>query len=185
MKVLISDRRDALSTSSSPPTPHRHPFTTVLREATVLFLAMPLTPSTRNLISTTELDLLCTNNTPRPRQPIIINVSRGGITDEAAILTSLRLARSGAGPGLFGYGTDVFAVEPAGDADDSVLLGAAKDGVEGAGLGREALNLVMTAHLAWLSGMTVANQVRRVGDNIRAWMEGEGEGDVVVLGTRR
>lgn len=182
MKVLISERKDddtsSSSSSSSPdhhhhhPEQQRHPFRAVLRAATVLFLAVPLSPSTRNLLSAPELALLAA-----AAAPVVINVSRGGVADEAAVLASLASRR------LFGYGTDVFAVEPAGDADDSVLLGAAAaEGNERGG--RERLNLVLTAHLAWLSGTTIANQVQRVRENLRAWGEGEGKGDVVVLGTK-
>lgn len=89
---------------------------------------------------------------------------------------------------VFGYGTDVFATEPAGDGEDSCLLGAAAaaGGEDGEGEGkRERVNLVMTGHLAWFSETTVANQVRKVGENLRAWMEGKGlEQDVIVRGSR-
>lgn len=89
---------------------------------------------------------------------------------------------------VFGYGTDVFATEPAGDGEDSCLLGAARvqgEEEEGVGAeGKERVNLVMTGHLAWFSETTIANQKRKVGENLRAWMEGKGEGDVVVRGTR-
>lgn len=187
MKVLIAERKDSSSSSTSPPDhqgptptssspPQRHPFATVLRAATVLFLAVPLHPSTRHLLAAPELALLAA----RPAA-VVVNVSRGAVADEAAVLAALASRR------LFGYGTDVFAVEPAGDAADSVLLGAAAAAAGGDGRERGGgeLNLVLTAHLAWLSRTTIANQVRRVRENLRAWAEGEGKGDVIVLGTKR
>lgn len=176
MKVLISSRKGATTTDFSSSTgvngtsssPGRVPFTTLLSKCSVLFLALPLSPTTRSLISTPELALLHPSTT-------IINVSRGGIVDEAAMLAALT-ART-----IFGYGTDVFATEPAGDEQDSCLLVAAA-----AVLGEEEsrVNLVMTGHLAWLSETTIANQKRKVGENLRAWMEGEVEGDVIVRGCR-
>ncbi|KAF3763043.1 glycerate dehydrogenase, partial [Cryphonectria parasitica EP155] len=172
MRVIISDRGTASTTSpsstpsaSSTPatsssttttttaitttTPPRLPFEQVLKTATILFLSLPRTPSTTNLISHPQLSLLAPHT-------ILINVSRGGIVDEPAVLHALT-ART-----IFGYGTDVFAVEPAGSEEDSVLLG---------GVG-ERLNLVMTAHLAWLSETTIQNQVRSLGENVRAFGEG-------------
>lgn len=86
---------------------------------------------------------------------------------------------------VFGYGTDVFATEPAGDARDSCLLGAAAAAAATTAMGGEgkgAVNLVMTGHLAWLSETTIANQKRRVGENLRAWVEGKGRGDIVIRG---
>lgn len=171
MKVRISSRKDATAASATPsstsssPAPARVPFTTLLATSSVLFLALPLSPATRSLLAGPELALVSPQTT-------IINVSRGGIVDEAAVLAALTAQR------VFGYGTDVFATEPAGDGEESCLLGAARG--QGA-TGR--VNLVMTGHLAWLSETTIANQKRRVGENLRAWVEGAGEGDVVVRGS--
>lgn len=174
MKVLISSRKDdscpaingdSSSSSSSLP---RVPFTTLLSTCSVLFLAVPLSPTTRSLISSPELALLHPSTT-------IINVSRGSIVDEAAVLAALKTRR------IFGYGTDVFATEPAGNGEDSCLLDAA---AVPATVGEERVNLVMTGHLAWLSETTIANHKRKVGENLKAWVEGDGEGDVIVRGCR-
>lgn len=178
MKVVISSRKNDTNTSSSSPhtnIPQRVPFTTLLTTASVLFLAVPLSPTTRSLLAEPELALLSPST-------IIINVSRGGIVDETAMLAALTARK------VFGYGTDVFATEPAGDGGDSCLLGAAAGAGEederAGGEGKERVNLVMTGHLAWFSETTIANQMRKVGENLRAWMEGKGEGDVIVRGTR-
>lgn len=166
MKVLISQRKgDAAATSTKTLTngyqegvegagqggePARVPFAEVLTQATVLFLALPLTPQSTGLISSPELAQM------RP-DAVVVNVSRGGIADEAAVVSALR-SRA-----LFGYGTDVFAREPAGGSDDSPLLGE----------GARGLNLTLTGHLAWFSGTTMSNQVRRVKENLRAFLDGE------------
>lgn len=175
MKVLISQRKGdaAAPTSTKTPTngyqegaegagqggePARVPFTEVLTQSTVLFLALPLTPQSAGLISSPELAQM------RP-DAVVVNVSRGGIADEAAVVAALR-SRA-----LFGYGTDVFAREPAGDSDDSPLLGE----------GPRGLNLTLTGHLAWFSGTTMSNQVRRVKENLRAFLDGEVDPNGIVV----
>lgn len=168
MKVVISQRKGDASPSTTTPLtngqqeevaelaaaggePPRVPFKDVLTQATVLFLALPLTPQSAGLISAPELAQM------RP-DAVVVNVSRGGIVDEAAVVDALR-SRA-----LFGYGTDVFAREPAGGSDDSPLLGVAEAG---------GLNLTLTGHLAWFSGTTMSNQVRRVKENLGAFLDGE------------
>src|SRR4051812_11151441 len=109
MTVLTSTRKDASPTTSQSADEERVPFAQVLAQATVLMLACPLTPSTKNLISTTELARM------RP-DTIVINISRGGLVDERAVVAALRERK------IWGYGTDVFETEPAGSAEESVLL---------------------------------------------------------------
>lgn len=169
MKVVISQRPGGAAPGTENPLtngyqqggagePARVPFAEVLAQSTVLFLALPLTPRSAGLISSPELARM------RP-DAIIVNVSRGGIADEEAVVSALR-SRA-----LFGYGTDVFAREPAGGSDDSPLLGE----------GARGLNLTLTGHLAWFSGTTMLNQVRRVKENLRAFLDGEVGPDGVVV----
>lgn len=175
MEVIISQRKsDTAATLTEPITngnleggsqgrggggeSARVPLIDILKQATVIFLALPLTLQSTNLISAAELALM------RP-DAVVVNVSRGGIVDEAAVVAALRAC------GVFGYGTDVFAREPAGDGADSVLLGEEAKG----------LNLTLTGHLAWFSGKTMSNQVRRVKENLRAYLDGDGECDGVVV----
>ncbi|KAI3401148.1 hypothetical protein diail_294 [Diaporthe ilicicola] len=171
MKVMISQRkgddggapapiREPIATNGfqADEPPARLPFADVLGQATVVFLALPLTPQTAGLVSAAELGLM------RP-DAVVVNVSRGGIVDEAAVVAALQARR------VFGYATDVFAREPAGGAADSALLGE----------GARGLNLTLTGHLAWFSGTTMSNQVRRVKENLRAFLDGDEEwGSVVV-----
>lgn len=164
MEVIISDRKNSAPSSFSTSIPSRVPFTQVLQTATVIFLTLPLLPSTRSLISAPEF----AQTSPHT---VLINMSRGDIVDEPAVLAALK-----ARDHLFGYGTDVFAVEPAGSEEDSVLLGE----------GARGLNLVVTGHQAWVSETTLANQKRRVGENLRRFVEGdESMVDVVVPRMRR
>lgn len=71
----------------------------VLRAADVLVLTLPLTPETRGLVGARELGLL-------PRGAFVVNVGRGGLLDEAALVGAIEAGR------LSGAGLDVFAEEP-------------------------------------------------------------------------
>jgi D-3-phosphoglycerate dehydrogenase len=72
---------------------------TLLASSDVLSLHLPLLPSTRGLIGPAELALL-------PRGAILVNTSRGGLVDEAALLEALDRGQVSAA------GLDVTAPEP-------------------------------------------------------------------------
>ncbi|KAL0780797.1 hypothetical protein CaCOL14_002132 [Colletotrichum acutatum] len=139
---------------------HRTPFAEVLRRATTLFLIVPLTAETKNLVGEAEMA------TMRP-DVVIINVGRGGTVNEAALVAALREGR------ISGAATDVYEVEPAGSGRDSVLLGE----------GARDLNLTLTPHLAWCADQTRVNIRRVVGENVRLFFGG-GKGSNVVLDMR-
>ncbi|PEQ12616.1 phosphoglycerate dehydrogenase [Novosphingobium sp. PC22D] len=65
----------------------------------VISIHTPLTDATRNLVGARELALM-------HEKAILVNCSRGGIVDEAALAEALRARRIG------GAGIDVFAAEP-------------------------------------------------------------------------
>ncbi|EFQ27532.1 D-isomer specific 2-hydroxyacid dehydrogenase [Colletotrichum graminicola M1.001] len=156
MEVLVAARKDAAAAAAIP----RVPFDEVLRRATVLFLVVPLTPDTRDLISGRELALMRSD-------AVVVNVGRGGTVNEAALLAALRAG------GIAGAATDVFEVEPAGSGRDSVLLGEDARGV----------NLTLTPHLAWCADQTRVNIRRVVGENITLFARGE-KGNNVMLDMR-
>jgi D-3-phosphoglycerate dehydrogenase / 2-oxoglutarate reductase len=70
-----------------------------LVEADVVSLHVPLTDETRNLIDRRRIGLMRTG-------AILVNASRGGTVDEAALLDSIRAGH------LHGAGIDTFASEP-------------------------------------------------------------------------
>ena len=72
----------------------------LLPQADVLVLAVPLTPETRGLVGAAEIAQL-------RRGSFIVNVSRGPVVDEAALLAALASGQ------LAGAGLDVFWDEPA------------------------------------------------------------------------
>lgn len=116
----------------------------LLGAADVVSLHVPLTPQTENLIGADALLQM-------KRGAILINVSRGGIVDEAALLAALASGQ------LSGAGLDVFDVEP--PPPDHPLLN--RDDV------------VATPHIA---GATTAGKDRlwraALGQTLQ-WMRGE------------
>jgi D-3-phosphoglycerate dehydrogenase len=70
-----------------------------LREAHVVTLHTPLTDETRDLLGEHELSLL-------PKGAIVVNASRGGVVNEAALLAAVKSRH------LYGAGLDTFETEP-------------------------------------------------------------------------
>ena len=146
MKVVVARRKgDAAPAAAG----GRVPFDDALKMATVLVLCCPRTPDTLNMISGPELDTMRDD-------AVLINVARGGIVDEEALLRALREGR------IAGAAVDVFGQEPAGP-ETSVLLGADVQG----------LNLVVTPHTAWVGMDTTANYQRLLQENIEGFLKGE------------
>jgi gluconate 2-dehydrogenase len=86
---------------------------TLLREADFLVITLPLTSATRHAIGVRELAAM-------KRDAILVNIARGGIVDDAALISALREQR------IAGAGLDVFEREPAVPAEllalDNVVL---------------------------------------------------------------
>jgi (S)-sulfolactate dehydrogenase len=108
----------------------RHGFEPLLREADVVSLHVPLTPATTNLIDALRL---------RRMKPdaILLNASRGGVVDEAALAAALKAGELG------GAALDVFVTEPLGLAQGEIFAGCP--------------NLILTPHIA---GVTVESNER-------------------------
>ena len=81
---------------------------TLLRQSDVISLHLPLTSETTDLIGAAELTLM------KP-QAILLNLSRGGVVDEAALYQALSQGS------IFAAATDVLAQEPV--RSDEPLLG--------------------------------------------------------------
>ena len=149
MKVLIAERK-GLPSSSQGNLPAaravRTSFEQVLREASVIVISCPRTAETLNMLSTAEFEMMrsCA---------VIVNISRGGIIDETALLTALQDRR------IFGYGSDVFSKEPVGSNEESPLVGGAISG----------LNITCSPHIAWFSGRTMANLQALLKGVVEAW----------------
>lgn len=150
MKVLVAERKEA-GNGSGPNLggSQRTAFDEVLGQATVLFITLPLTPQTRNTIGFEELQTM-------RRDAVLINVGRGGLVDETALVQALRQRL------IHGAATDVFEHEPAGSGQDSVLLSEEAKG----------LNLTLTPHLAWCADQTTVNMRKIIVENLKEFLRG-------------
>ncbi|KUI62402.1 Glycerate dehydrogenase [Cytospora mali] len=149
MKVLVAARKGG-------PVPYgRILFEEALKTATVLVLCCPRSPETVGLVSTPEFTLM-------REDVIVINVARGGIVDEAAMVTALREGQ------ISGAGVDVFGQEPA-SPETSPLLDREVQG----------LNLVTTPHTAWVAMDTTRNYQRVLQENIEGYILGRIQEDRV------
>lgn len=93
----------------------------VLMQADAVSLHVPLSPGTRHLIGPNEIALM------KP-DAVLVNATRGGVLDEAALVEGLREGR------LAGAALDVFETEPL-----TAEAGARFDGMA---------NLILTPHIA-------------------------------------
>ncbi|MFX3658026.1 MAG: NAD(P)-dependent oxidoreductase [bacterium] len=116
----------------------------LLQEADIVSLHVPLTADTERLLNASRFAAM------KPGA-ILINTARGGLVDEAALITALDAGR------LAGAGLDVFAEEPLPAAHP--LL--------------ERSNVVLAPHVAWLTGETLARSLEVAADNCRRLASGE------------
>lgn len=140
MQVIISRRP-----GSDDPRPDRLPLDEVLARADIVSLHCPLAPETSNLIDASALARM------KPTA-LLINTARGGIVDEAALLSALQAGQ------LAGAALDVLATEP--PAADHPLLTASLP------------NLIVTPHIAWASRESRQRLVNELVQNILAFQRG-------------
>jgi len=117
---------------------------TLLAEADIVSLHIPLTPETDGLIGAQALAAM------RPGA-ILINTARGGLVDEAALVAALRSGR------LRGAGLDVFREEPVDPANPLLSLPT----------------VVVAPHMAWLTPETLERSLAAAFENCRRVKAGE------------
>ncbi|QXH33292.1 2-hydroxyacid dehydrogenase [Pseudomonas muyukensis] len=122
----------------------------LLAESDFVCLCLPLTGATQNLIGARELALM------KP-SAILVNISRGRVLDEAALLQALAARR------IRGAGLDVFVQEPL--PLDSPLL--------------QLDNLVVTPHIGSATLETREAMARCAVDNLLAALAGERPANLV------
>jgi D-3-phosphoglycerate dehydrogenase len=113
---------DPAVTSSIPGVTMVQSLDELLQKSQFVSLHAPYMKSTHHMIGARELALM-------PKNSILVNVSRGGLIDEPALVASLESGH------LDGAGLDVFETEPL--PLDSPL--------------RTAKNIILTPHIAWYS----------------------------------
>ena len=116
----------------------------VLRESDHVVVLLPLTPETRGSLGARELDFM------KPTA-FLVNLARGGIVDERALLERLRAGR------LAGAALDVFEQEPL-PASDPIWT---------------APNTILTPHLAGLEPRYMERLMEIAVDNVKRLERGE------------
>lgn len=121
------------------------PLDEVLARSDVISLHCPLTPSTRNIIGLPQFRQM-------KRNALLINTARGGLVDEAALITALD-------EGLIaGAGFDVLTVEP--PRNGHPLLDVRRP------------NFILTPHVAWASDGAMQFLADQLIDNVELWAAG-------------
>ena len=118
---------------------------TVVREADILSLHVPLTDATRHLIDAKRIDMM-------KETAILINTARGPVVDNEALAKALKAGK------LRGAGIDVFEVEPPIPTDHPLC---------------DAPRTVLTPHIAFASQEAFVTRAHIVMDNIVAFLKGE------------
>lgn len=140
MKVLVAEHKNASTVRDGYAV-----FDTVLKEADVISLHIPLTPETRHLISTREFGLMKSS-------ALLINTARGNLVDEIALIQALKSGR------IAGAGFDVLAVEPPREGNPLLDL--------------DLPNFILTPHVAWSSRNAMQIMADQLVDNIEAFVAG-------------
>jgi D-3-phosphoglycerate dehydrogenase len=115
----------------------------LLTASDVVIVHAPLIPATHHLIGSRELSLM-------PEGSLLVNVSRGGLVDTAALIDALRSGQ------LAGAGLDVLETEPAVPAE---LL--------------EHPGVVITPHIAFSSDAAVAQLRRSAAEEVVRVLRGQ------------
>ena len=115
----------------------------IQQEADAITLHLPMTPDTRHLVN---LEFLSECR----RRPLIINVSRGGLVDNAALVQAL---------------------------ESGLVSGAALDVIEGEPAPPASLisrpDVIVTPHIAFSSATSIAELCRRAADEVVRVLRGE------------
>jgi phosphoglycerate dehydrogenase-like enzyme len=116
----------------------------MLAECDYVVIAAPLTSETRGLLSTAEFQAM-------KRQAVVINVARGGVIDEAALIDALRARVIG------GAALDVFEQEPL--AADSLLW--------------HLPNVILSPHVSGFTPHYDERAMALFAENLRRYVAGE------------
>lgn len=122
------------------------PFAALLEQSDYVTLHVPLDASTRRMVDREALGRI------KPGA-ILLNTCRGPVCDEAAVAEALESGR------LFGYGADVYDMEP--PPSDHPLVG------------RTDLNVLLTPHSAAQTAESLTRMAHEVADDVVGVLRGE------------
>ena len=121
-----------------------HSIDALLEESDYIALALPLTDETYHMISAREFNLM-------KKSAVLVNMARGAIVDEDAMITALRTGR------IAGAGLDVFTQEPL--PKDSPLW--------------DLPNVLLSPHLTPRVPSRIGRSLDIICENIRRYRAGE------------
>ncbi len=139
MKILIAQRAGSTEASAGRLLLHE-----LLPQVDILSIHCPLTPATKHLIGSKELQLM-------KNSALVINTARGAIIDNAALAHALKTGEIAAA------GIDVLEQEP--PPLDHPLLAA------------DLANLILTPHIAWAAVEARQRVIDKVADNLQDWLK--------------
>lgn len=125
----------------------------ILKESHIISVHTPLTPETREMIGKEELDM-CEN------KPILINVARGAVFDEAAVAEGIKCGK------LSGLGVDVYSVEPYPKNHPYNSI-------------KHLDNVILTPHMAWGAYESRVRCMTEISENIKSFYSGGSKGRIV------
>ena len=125
----------------------------LLKESHIISVHTPLTDKTRSMIGEHEL-AMC------EKHPILINVARGAVLDEAAVAKAVCSGQ------LSGFGVDVYEKEPF-DKDHPYNSLRSYD------------NVIMTPHMAWGAYESRIRCLDKICENIKSFYSGGDKGRIV------
>ncbi len=143
MRVLFGEHKHAKTCRSG-----YVPFEQLLSQADVISLHCPLNAETENMIGEAQLQQM------KPGA-LLINVGRGGLVDETALIAALKYGQLG------GAGFDVFTEEP--PSSGNPLLST------------RLPNLIVTPHMAWGSQEAMNRLFDLLCANINAFVAGQAQ----------
>lgn len=126
---------------------------TLCRECDIISLHVPLSDSTRGMISRERIAAMKKN-------AIVINVARGAVTDEQALADAILDGSLG------GLGVDVYSSEPFDSSHPFYAI-------------RHLDNVCLTPHMAWGSAESRARCVEEMAKNITATFDGRDRNRIV------
>jgi len=122
------------------------PWQEVIETSDVITCHAPLMPATKNMISTPEFKAM-------KQKPLLINTSRGGLVDEAALVDALDRGL------ISGAGFDVLTKEPL--SSDNPIMKVI-----------ERPNFILTPHVAWASQEAMTEVWRQTVEAVDAFVQG-------------
>lgn len=124
----------------------------LIRESDIVSLHVPLTADTRSMIGKRELEAM-------KESAVLINVSRGGIVDEAALKKALDQGE------IAGAGLDVVEEEPIPDGHPLLTTD----------------RCIITPHMAWLAKESRQRLLDMAVENFKAYLDGRPQNQLTAL----